>query len=212
MLVVAAGAALPACPGSFAITNGSTPSFLCATILDSNYPHQTMLAPGRLCSKTSTRAAISRRIRIQSEHRGEIIDKGESSSITNNCVWRWFGFRRIPRVCLTNGAAVSEVLFPYLGSLRYAIPTGVLTILSFAGLAILFRKTDARPWMLASCCCSIRWSIMSCNLTRAIAIHLLGDNPAGGLCVMPNSELAPKGAPTVRERREATGRDGPRIE
>src|SRR5467141_609824 len=29
---------------------------------------------------------------------------------------------------------------------------------------------------------------------------------------MPTSELAPKGAPAVRERREATGRAGPRIE
>jgi hypothetical protein len=40
--------------------------------------------------------------------------------------------------------------FPYLGSLRYAIPTGVLTILSFAGLAILFRNNRRAAWMLAS--------------------------------------------------------------
>jgi len=40
--------------------------------------------------------------------------------------------------------------FPYLGSLRYAIPTGILTILSFAGLAVMFRKNRRAAWLLAS--------------------------------------------------------------
>ena len=44
--------------------------------------------------------------------------------------------------------------FPYLASLRYAIPTGILTIFSFAGLAMLFRSSSQNnrraAWMLAS--------------------------------------------------------------
>jgi hypothetical protein len=40
--------------------------------------------------------------------------------------------------------------FPYLGSLRYAVPTGILTIFSLAGLALLFRKNQRAAWMFAS--------------------------------------------------------------
>lgn len=40
--------------------------------------------------------------------------------------------------------------FPYLNGLRYAIPTGILTVLSFVGLALMFRKNRRAAWMLAS--------------------------------------------------------------
>jgi len=40
--------------------------------------------------------------------------------------------------------------FPYLNSLRYAIPGGILTIVSFAGLALMFRKNRRAAWLFAS--------------------------------------------------------------
>ena len=40
--------------------------------------------------------------------------------------------------------------FPYLQSLRYAIPSGVLTVLSFVGLAVLFRRKRRAAWILGS--------------------------------------------------------------
>jgi len=40
--------------------------------------------------------------------------------------------------------------FPYLGSLRYAIPTGLLTSLSFIGLAAMFRNHRLAALMLSS--------------------------------------------------------------
>ena len=40
--------------------------------------------------------------------------------------------------------------FPYLGGLRYAVPTGILTVFSFVGLALMFRKNRRAAWMLAS--------------------------------------------------------------
>jgi hypothetical protein len=40
--------------------------------------------------------------------------------------------------------------FPYLGSLRYAIPMGILTVVSLAGLAMLFRNNRRAAWTLAS--------------------------------------------------------------
>jgi hypothetical protein len=40
--------------------------------------------------------------------------------------------------------------FPYLNSLRYAIPAGILTIVSFAGLALMFRRNRRAAWLFAS--------------------------------------------------------------
>ena len=40
--------------------------------------------------------------------------------------------------------------FPYLGSFRYAIPMGILTILSFAGLAWMYREHRRAALLLAS--------------------------------------------------------------
>jgi hypothetical protein len=40
--------------------------------------------------------------------------------------------------------------FPYLQGLRYAIPSGVLTVLSFAGLAVMFWRQRLAAWVLAS--------------------------------------------------------------
>jgi hypothetical protein len=40
--------------------------------------------------------------------------------------------------------------FPYLQGLRYAIPSGVLTALSYIGLAVMFRNRRRAAWILAS--------------------------------------------------------------
>jgi hypothetical protein len=40
--------------------------------------------------------------------------------------------------------------FPYLTRLRYAVPTGILTILSLAGLAMMFRSHRQGAWVLCS--------------------------------------------------------------
>jgi hypothetical protein len=40
--------------------------------------------------------------------------------------------------------------FPYLGGLRYAVPTGILTVFSYAGIAILFRRNPIAAWVLVS--------------------------------------------------------------
>lgn len=40
--------------------------------------------------------------------------------------------------------------FPYLQSLRYAIPSGILTVLSFLGLAVMFRRKHRAAWILGS--------------------------------------------------------------
>jgi len=61
-----------------AINNGFHASFLCATIGLETSPHQTMLRQAESAPKTSTRAAISRRIpKSQSNSAGKIIDKAE---------------------------------------------------------------------------------------------------------------------------------------
>jgi hypothetical protein len=82
---------------------------------------------------------------------GEIIDKGEiqfnHEQLRKALAW----ISSNPRAFASlTGRRFLKYWFPYLGSLRYAIPTGVLTILSFAGLAILFRKNRRAAWMLAS--------------------------------------------------------------
>ena len=40
--------------------------------------------------------------------------------------------------------------FPYLNGLGYAIPAGILTVLSLLGLAVMFRKNPRAAWVLAS--------------------------------------------------------------
>jgi hypothetical protein len=40
--------------------------------------------------------------------------------------------------------------FPYLTSLRYAVPTGILTIFSFAGLTLMFRGHRQSSWILCA--------------------------------------------------------------
>jgi hypothetical protein len=82
---------------------------------------------------------------------GEIIDKGEiqfnHEQLRKALAW----ISSNPRAFASlTGRRFLKYWFPYLGSLRYAIPTGVLTILSFAGLAVLFRKNRRAAWMLAS--------------------------------------------------------------
>jgi uncharacterized membrane protein len=59
--------------------------------------------------------------------------------ISNPRAFAWLTARRI-----------LKFWFPSLNGLRYAIPTGILTILSFAGLALLFRNHRRAALLLAS--------------------------------------------------------------
>jgi hypothetical protein len=82
---------------------------------------------------------------------GEVIDKGEIRFNQERLhqALNWISSNPRAFAALT-GRRFLKFWFPYLGSLRYAIPTGVLTILSFAGLAMLFRNNRRAAWMLAS--------------------------------------------------------------
>jgi len=40
--------------------------------------------------------------------------------------------------------------FPYLAGYRYGIPSGILTVLSFAGLAFMFRRNRLAAWLFSS--------------------------------------------------------------
>ena len=86
---------------------------------------------------------------------GEVIDKGEIRFNQERLhqALNWISSNPRAFASLT-GRRFLKFWFPYLGSLRYAIPTGILTILSFAGLAMLFRRSSQNnrraAWMLAS--------------------------------------------------------------
>jgi len=82
---------------------------------------------------------------------GEVIDKGEIRFNQERLhqALNWISWNPRAFASLT-GRRFLKFWFPYLGSLRYAIPTGILTILSFAGLAILFGNNRRAAWMLAS--------------------------------------------------------------
>jgi hypothetical protein len=82
---------------------------------------------------------------------GEVFDKGEirfnQEQLHQALVW----ISSNPRAFASlTGRRFLKFWFPYLNSLRYAIPTGILTILSFAGLALMFRNNRRAAWMLAS--------------------------------------------------------------
>jgi len=82
---------------------------------------------------------------------GEVIDKGEIQFNREQLRQALAWISSNPRAFASlTGRRFLKFWFPYLGSLRYAIPTGILTILSFAGLAILFRKNPRAASMLAS--------------------------------------------------------------
>lgn len=81
----------------------------------------------------------------------EVVEKGEvpfnremlhralSWISSNPRAFAWLTARRILRFW-----------FPYLGSFRYSIPMGLLTILSLSGLAGMFREHRRAAWLLAS--------------------------------------------------------------
>jgi hypothetical protein len=82
---------------------------------------------------------------------GEIIDKGEIRFNQERLHQAMIWIESNPQSFASLTARrFLRFWFPYLGSLRYAIPTGILTIISFAGLAILFRNNPRAAWMLAS--------------------------------------------------------------
>ena len=82
---------------------------------------------------------------------GEIIDKGEvqfnRDRLRQALAWidsnphafAWLSAQRFARYW-----------FPYLASYRYAIPTGVISIFSLVGLALMFRRQRQSFWLLGS--------------------------------------------------------------
>ena len=82
---------------------------------------------------------------------GEVIDKGEIQFNRDKLreALAWISSNPGAFASLT-GRRFLKFWFPYLGSLRYAIPSGLLTTLSFAGLALLFRNNRRPAWLLGS--------------------------------------------------------------
>lgn len=82
---------------------------------------------------------------------GEIIDKGEVQFNRDRLRQALTWIEANPRsfAWLTTYRFV-RYWFPYLGSYRYAIPTGIATALSLAGLALMFRNQRRAFWMLSS--------------------------------------------------------------
>ena len=82
---------------------------------------------------------------------GEVIDKGEiqfnREQLDQALVWILSNPRAF---ALLTERRFLKFWFPYLGGLRYAIPTGAITIISFAGIAIMFRNNRRAAWMLTS--------------------------------------------------------------
>lgn len=86
---------------------------------------------------------------------GEIIDKGEIEFNRERLrmALAWISSNPRAFASLTARRFV-KFWFPYLGSLRYAVPTGILTVLSFAGLALMFWKDPGKDrqaaWILVA--------------------------------------------------------------
>jgi hypothetical protein len=81
---------------------------------------------------------------------GEVIDKGEIAFNRDRMQKALAWIKSNPRAFVRlTGKRFLRFWFPYLSSLRYAIPTGILTILSFAGIAGMFR-THRRAALLFS--------------------------------------------------------------
>jgi hypothetical protein len=82
---------------------------------------------------------------------GDLMDKGEIQFNREKLheALAWISANPRAFAWLT-GRRIVKYWFPYLGSLRYAIPTGSLTILSFAGLAMMFRNHRRAALLLGS--------------------------------------------------------------
>jgi hypothetical protein len=81
---------------------------------------------------------------------GEVFDKGEVefNRAQLNQALAWISSNPRAFAVLTRRRFL-KYWFPYLAGLRYAIPTGALTIFSFVGLAIMFRKNRRAAWLIA---------------------------------------------------------------
>jgi len=82
---------------------------------------------------------------------GEVMDKGEIQFNREQLRQALAWISTNPRAFISlTGRRLLKFWFPYLGSLRYAIPAGILTIVSCAGIAIMFRNNRRAALMLAS--------------------------------------------------------------
>jgi hypothetical protein len=82
---------------------------------------------------------------------GEIIDKGEVQFNGDRLrrALAWIESNPRPFAWLTAQRFV-RYWFPYLASYRYAIPTGIVTVFSWVGLALMFRRQRLGFWLFSS--------------------------------------------------------------
>ena len=82
---------------------------------------------------------------------GEIIDKGEVQFNRDrlNLALTWIESNPRAFAWLTAQRFI-RYWFPYLGSYRYAIPMGIVTMFSWVGLAVMFRRQRQGFWLLGS--------------------------------------------------------------
>jgi len=82
---------------------------------------------------------------------GELMDKGEIQFNREKLhqATAWISANPRAFAALT-GRRILRFWFPYLGSLRYAIPTGIVTIISLAGLAMMFGNDRRAAYLLGS--------------------------------------------------------------
>ena len=82
---------------------------------------------------------------------GELMDKGEVQFNREKLqqATAWISANRRAFAALT-ARRMLKFWFPYLGSRRYAIPTGIVTIISLAGLAMMFGNDRRAAYLLGS--------------------------------------------------------------
>ena len=82
---------------------------------------------------------------------GEIIDKGEVQFNRDRLRRALAWIESNPRAfAWLTAQRFIRYWFPYLGSYRYAIPMGIVTVLSWVGLAVMFRRQCQGFWLLGS--------------------------------------------------------------
>ena len=81
----------------------------------------------------------------------EVIDKGEIrfNQDRMHLALTWISSNPRAFVSLT-AKRFLKFWFPYLAGYRYGIPSGILTVISFAGLVVMFRRNRTAAWLLAS--------------------------------------------------------------
>jgi hypothetical protein len=93
---------------------------------------------------------------------GEILDKGEVAFNREKLreALTWIEANPVAFAKLT-AKRFARFWFPYFGSYRYAIPMGVLTVLSFVGLALMLRERRTAAYILG-------WTLLAYPLVHYV--------------------------------------------